>query len=210
MVKQARIAELAEGCEELLQPVIEKVWDAIRRTCEQTGEQSGVMFCAEKYEQFADNFERYYNLFRNDFMTEKTTELDEHKQAAVIIVSAIEANAIHQEVREGMVALAPYAIPLNVSLNFLLDRINEKLKKVGEKEITELFLPFPLACDTPYFESLCRILYLENGGAKEAGISYPMSFSLVEWADRFFLLEYILLQQNSINPSQLREDVPKE
>lgn len=193
-----------------MKAVIDKAWDALRRTCEQIDEKSGVMFCAEKYEQFVDNFERYYKLLRNDFMTEKTTELDEHKQAAVIIVSAIEANAIHQEAREGMIALAPYAVPLNVSLYFMLDRINEKLKKAGEREISELFLPFPLACDTPYFESLCRILYLENGGAKEEGITYPMSFSLVEWADRFFLLEYILLQQNSINPSQLREDVPKE
>lgn len=195
---------------ECLKAVIGKVWDALRQTCEQTGEKSGVTFREEQYSQFEENFERYYNLFRDDFMTEKTTELDEHKQAAVIIVSAIEAGVIHQEVREGMIALAPYAVPLNVSLYFLLDRINEKLKKAGEKEITELFLPFPLACDTPYFESLCRILYLENGGAKKEGIAYPMSFSLVEWADRFFLLEYILLQQNSINPSQLREDVPKE
>lgn len=193
-----------------MKAVIEKVWDALRQTCRQTGEKSGVTFREEQRDQFEKNFERYYNLFRTDFMTEKTTELDEHKQAAVIIVSAIEAGAIHQEVRKGMIALAPYAVPLNVSLYFLLDRINEKLKKAGEKEITEFLLPFPLACDTPYFESLCRILYLENGGAEEEGIAYPMSFSLVEWADRFFLLEYILLQQNSINPSQLREDVPKE
>lgn len=193
-----------------MKAVIDKVWDALRRTCEQTDEKSGITFCAEKYEQFEDNFKRYYEMFRNDFMTAKTTELDEHKQAAIIIVSAIEANAIRQEAKEGMIALAPYAVPLNVSLYFLLDRINEKLKRVGEKEITEFFLPFPLACDTPYFESLCRILYLENGGAKETGITYPMSFSVVEWADRFFLLEYILLQQNSINPFQLRENIPRE
>lgn len=193
-----------------MKAVINKVWEALRHTCAQIDEKSGVTFCEEKYEQFVENFERYYQLFRDDFMTAKTTELDEHKQAAVIIVSAIEANVIRQEAKAGMIALAPYAVPLNVSLYFLLDRINEKLKKADEKEIAEFFLPFPLACDTPYFESLCRILYFENGGAKEAGITYPMSFSLVEWADRFFLLEYILLQQNSINPSQLRENVPKE
>lgn len=193
-----------------MKAVIDQVWDALRRTCEQIGEKSGVMFCTENYGQFKSNFEKYYKLFLDDFMTEKTTELDEHKQAAVIIASAIEANVIHQEPRKGMIALAPYAVPLNVSLYFLLDRINEKLKKVGEKEISEFFLPFPLACDTPYFESLCRILYLENGGAEEERVAYPMSFSLVEWADRFFLLEYILLQQNSINPAQLRESIPQE
>lgn len=193
-----------------MKAVIDKVWDALRRTCEQTDEKSGITFCAEKYGQFEDKFKRYYEMFRNDFMTAKTTELDEHKQAAIIIASAIETNAIRQEAKEGMIALAPYAVPLNVSLYFLLDRINEKLERVGEKEITEFFLPFPLACDTPYFESLCRILYLESGGAKETGITYPMSFSVVEWADRFFLLEYILLQQNSINPFQLRENIPRE
>lgn len=117
-----------------MKAVIDKAWDALRRTCEQTDEKSGITFCAEKYGQFEDNFKRYYEMFRNDFMTAKTTELDEHKQAAIIIASAIETNAIRQEAKEGMIALAPYAAPLNVSLYFLLDRINEKLERVGEKE----------------------------------------------------------------------------
>ena len=110
------------------------------------------------------------------------------------------SNAIQQSVKDDEIALAPYAVALNVGLSFLLDRLNEKLTAAGAKEIEEFQLPFPIACDTPYFESLCRMLYYEDNNEGKSGISYEMSLNMVEWADRFFLLEYILLQKNKINP----------
>lgn len=196
-----------------MEAVIGKVWDALKLTCEQIDGKFGVSFHEENYSKFAEFFEKYYNLLLDQFMTNHTTELDEHKQAAVIVISAIESNAIQQSTVEDNITLAPYAVALNVGLSFLLDRINEKIqKRLGmneKKTINEFYLPYPLACDTPYFESLCRILYFENGGTEKEGIDYPMKFNIVEWADRFFLLEFILLQQNKINPWQLREEVSK-
>lgn len=199
---------------------IKKAWDALRDVCNQLDENEDVRFVEDNYSEFERFFTSYYKLFLDKFMTEKTTELDEHKQTAVIVISAIQANAIIQSTKEGEIALAPYAVALKVGLSFLLDRINEKLlnckdklrmgDKQGDEEeikIDEFYLPYPLACDTPYFESLCRILYFENGGAEKEGIGYPMAYNIVEWADRFFLLEFILLQQNGINPWLLRETI---
>ena len=188
--------------------VVDKIWNALRLTCSQLNDQVNISFQEGNYSQFKKLFTDYYALFLKEFMMQDTRALDEHKQAAVIVISAIQSNAIQQTASEGEIALAPYAVALNVGFSFLLDRINEKLKDISVKPIEEFQLPYPIACDTPYFETLCRILYFENGGASKEGISYPVTFNIIEWADRFFLLEYILLQQNEINPWRLREDNP--
>ena len=185
-------------------PVIEKTWSAVESACNQLSNRANVSLREEAYSEFKDRFSGYYKLFLEQFMTANTRELDEHKQAAVIVISIIESNAIQQSIQSGEIPLAPYAVALNVGLSFLLDRINEKLERIGHNAIEEFQLPFPIACNTPYFESLCRILYYEDVGVKKQGINYPMSFNIVDWADRFFLLEYILLQQNQINPKDLR------
>lgn len=203
-----------------MKAVIKKAWEGLKDVCDQIDEDANVRFDEDRYSEFEHLFIRYYELFLDKFMTERTTELDEHKQTAVIIISAIQANVILQSTKEGEIALAPYAVALKVGLSFLLDRINEKLRNCKDKlrmtdnqgnevkiNIDDFYLPYPLACDTPYFESLCRILYFENGGAEKEGIGYPMEYNIVEWADRFFLLEFILLQQNGINPWLLRETI---
>lgn len=186
-------------------PVIKKAWAAIDSVCKQLKEKTGVLFRTEAYSEFETQFNYHYGIFMREFMTKETEELDEHKQAAVIVISAIKSNAIQQSVRDNEVALAPYAIALKVGLSFLLDRINERLIAVGKKEIEEFQLPCPIACDTPYFESICRMLYYEDSSDGKSGISYPMSLNMVELADRFFLLEYILLLNNDINPWILKD-----
>lgn len=195
-----------------MKTVIRKAWNALKYTCEQIEKNACVSFRDENYPKFEEYFEKYYKLLLSEFMTTETTELDEHKQAAVIVISAIQSNAIQQTTEDGKIGLAQYAVALNVGLSFLLDRINERIsdKKVdvgNGRRIEEFNLPYPLACDTPYFESLCRMLYFENGGAEKEGINYQMSYNIVEWADRFFLLEFILLLQNKINPWRLREEL---
>lgn len=187
-------------------PVIKKTWDALRSACNQISASSDISFREEAYSQFEKQFYYYYDLVLKQFMTEDTTELDEHKQAAVIVISAIESNAIQQTVQVNEIPLAPYAIALQVGLSFLLDRINEKLQIAGESLIKEFQLPAPIACNTPYFESLCRMLYYEDSKAEKYGIDYPMTFNIIDWSDRFFLLEYILLQKNKVNPWVLREN----
>lgn len=191
-------------------PVIKKTWDALRSACNQLSTDGDISFHEEAYSQYKNRFTFYYDLVLKQFMTEETKELDEHKQASVIVISAVESNAIQQTVQDDEISLAPYAVALQVGFSFLLDRINEKLKIAGELPIKEFQLPFPLACNTPYFESLCRMLYYEDGGVKKVGIDYPMTFNIVDWSDRFFLLEYILLQKNKINPWVLRENSGRE
>lgn len=190
-------------------PVIERTWDALRVACNQLSTKGNISFREEAYSQYKERFTSYYKLFLNQFMTEETKELDEHKQTSIIVISAVESNAIQQSIQDGEISLAPYAVALQVGLSFLLDRINEKLKIADESAIEEFQLPFPLACNTPYFESLCRMLYYEDSGVKKAGIDYPMTFNIVDWSDRFFLLEYILLLKKKINPWVLRENSEK-
>ena len=187
-----------------MKPLIEKVWDSLNSICNQLKGKTSILFREEAYSEFEKHFIYCYDTFLHDFMTEETEELDEHKQAAVIVISAIKSNAIQQSVESNEIALAPYAIALNVGLSFLLDRINERLLAVGKEKIEVFQLPCPIACNTPYFESLCRVLYYENSNEGKSGISYSMSLNMVELADRFFLLEYILLLNNGINPLILK------
>lgn len=185
--------------------IINRVWEALHETYEHINDTT-ISFDDNAYDEFKTLFTKYYNQILKEFMIKDTKSLDEHKQTAIIIISTIESGVIKQTVPKGNIPLAPYVIALHVGLSFLLDRINERLKASKQQKIEEFILPLPLACDTPYFETLCRILYYEDALTEKENITYPMSFNIVEWSDRLFLLEYILLQSNKINPESLRSN----
>lgn len=188
----------------------ESFWNAMEASCKERNKginpksDEFVSLQEQKRDEFIKRFESNYDTIRKQFMTKDTKALDCHKQAAVFIASALEAEVLVQTSPEDKIALGPYMVLLNVSFSYLANHIDNRIKTIG-KSISKLSLPYALACDTPYFEILCRILYYEDCNIKARKLEYCKGYNILDWADRFFLLEYITLLQNNIEPLLLKD-----
>ena len=137
------------------------------------------------------------------FMTD-TSELDAHKQAAIVMISCLESNAVvlTEKTSEGNINIAPQIIAVNIGLSYMNNALNHLLGKMGKEKVNGYMLPIPLACNTPYYEIMCRILYYEQTRS-------DMSYNVLEIADRLFLLEYINLLIHDIDPLEVKEFIQK-
>ena len=181
-----------------MRKTIEFAWKAIEAECKRFQKNdSSIQFHKEKFDDFDKIFRERYHSIMDRFMKE-TTELDSHKQAAIITISALEAEIVQQDVSEGQISIVPQLIAINVGLSYMNDRLNDVLSKKRLGRIGRYILPVAIACDTPYIEIMSRILYYEQ-------TQEDMSFNVLELADRFFLLEYINLMDKGIEPYALKD-----
>lgn len=192
----------------------EKLWDALRESCDfwnKKEDSAQLIFHLERRGEFIDIFAKYYESIKKQFMTPDTKALDTHKQVAIMLLSAWEANAIEQvPCEEGQIPLGCQAVILDVALSYLEQSINKKLADIKVRPIN-LKLPEALACDTSYFNILRRMLYYELFlGGQQGSKGYRMSYNILEWSDRFFLLEYIALLENGIDPKLIKDSVRKD
>lgn len=160
-----------------------------------------LVFHNDRYDGFRNLFNVKYTDIMNRFMQEDTEALDSHKQAALLTICCLELKIVeHPMSGSGKISIVPQIIALNVGLNYMLKCLNEKLfaKRIFTK-IDKYYFPVAIACETPYIEIMCRLLYHEQN---EPG----MSFNVLELADRYFLLEYITLLQRRIEPTLLRDN----
>lgn len=182
-----------------MRKTIDFVWKAIEKECKKFQKKdSTITFNKDCCKKFDDIFRNYYNDIMARFMKE-TKELDAHKQAAIIILSCLESSAITHNAEKGSISIAPELIAINVGLSYMNDRLNEKLVKKKLKKIKNYSLPIAIACNTPYIEIMSRLLYYEQN-------EDDMRFNVLELSDRLFLIEYITLLENGINPCDLKEN----
>ncbi len=186
----------------------EKIWKVIGEHAEQMKKQyPALVFRDDKKEEFDREFQRRYKETMSRFMTDSTKELDSHKQAAVIIICCLKTGVIEypedqleNEMDLQTVPLIPQIIAVSTGLSFMQDYLAERLRgKKISTVVEQYYFPVPFACNTPYGNSMCRILYYEQHKR------YGMDFNVLELADRLYLLEYINLLQYGIEPTLLKE-----
>lgn len=185
-----------------MKPAIEKTWSALEHECERWRNQ--IQFRSDRKDAYRKRYESNYTLIQDHFMSDDTKYLDIHKQIAILVISALEACVIEpsQPCDDDSIAIGSYVVALNVALSYLTDYINKKISKGPYSGKTvSIAKPVAFACDTPYFEIMCRMLYYEDPNQKKGGIPhYPPGYNILEWADRFYLLEYITILLADINP----------
>lgn len=160
-----------------------------------------LIFHKESQMDFINIFTEKYEEIMHRFMKSETNALDSHKQAALLTISCLEANVIEHDLKnQNQISIIPQIIALNVGLSYMKNCLNDilKEKKIG-KSIEKYYLPVAIACNTPYEEIICRILYHEQNEP-------DMSFNVLELADKFFLIEYINLLQHGIEPYLLKDE----
>lgn len=155
-----------------------------------------LVFTDDKKAFFA-KFREIYDDIKDKYMRKDVIELDRHKVVAAQITACVETNLITRDVKKGDVFLGLYMIALEVGLNWMLIGLNDALAKVEvHKEIVEYTMPEAFACPTKYFEVFSRNLYYSH--VKGKGLN-PLDIS-----EKLFLLEYITLLRNGIDPKVLK------
>lgn len=131
-------------------------------------------------------------------MKSNVSELDRHKVAAASIIACIKTNIIH---REGPLSakkkfIGQEMIATEVALKWMLNGLNSQLRSQNiQIEINDYTMPTAFACPTPYFEIFSRNLFF-------AGRDYVLN--PLDIAEKLFLLEYITLLENNIDPTTLK------
>lgn len=177
--------------------IVDVAWQTIEEGYEKyTKQYPNLIFHKENKESFRKLFNEMYENVMDEFMYD-TNALDSHKQAAILTISCLRSNAIEHILDDKTeISIIPQLIAINVGFSYMKNCINDILKENGIKRtITHYYFPVPLACDTPYPEVICRLLYHEQ---KEG------HFNVLELSDRYFLLEYLNLLQQGIEPCQIK------
>ena len=191
------------------QTTLDALWNQLKDTCGKLNELHAnklkLYFNEDRKKQFEYEFNKAYEIIKSQYMSQDTTDLDRHKQAAIFILSILKSGVLSQESEDGFISLGLYAALLDVVLSYLYEELCKELRRVGIKRPPSFELPIALTCPTSYFVVLCRLLYYEDP-SRTFPIEYPMSYNILDWSDRFFLLEYICILKNGHDPIALKEE----
>ncbi|MBQ7347788.1 MAG: hypothetical protein IJW55_07510 [Clostridia bacterium] len=180
--------------------LIEAYWAELEKTVKKhrDEEDENILFYKDKYELFKENFNALYKKIKMQHMKPKVDALDSHKVVAVMLISVLQSNVISyaKELKQNQVFLGPHMFATEVALSWMLDLLNKKLSAKNIPEISAYVMPTPFTCNTPYFDVFSRNLYLSE---KEYCLN-PLDI-----AEKLFLLEYITLIKNNIDPAKLKD-----
>ena len=185
---------------ETLYPIINETWATLKKTCHFYAQKDRFLsFNEDSFSVFKDRFETLYNDIMKEYMRSAVKELDRHKVAAIMIISCIESKLISycvDKLPRKAVFIGAEMIATEVALSWMLEGLNHALRLADERESIKYYvMPSAFACDTPYFEIFCRnLLYAQKN----------FCLNPLEIAEKLFLLEYITLLENRVDPRILR------
>lgn len=180
-------------------PLIENAWKLMREESKKYTEIDPRFICDEsKYKYFKEKFKKLYGEVKKEYMLPSVKNLDRHKVASIIIISLLEADVVsYKDLESGSIFIGAELIALKTGLAYLVEKLNEKLNERGiKKKIGEFKLPNTQSCDTSYIEVVCRNLYYTRRDYK---------LNPLDLAERLFLLEYIALSKDEIDPDVLKD-----
>lgn len=187
-----------ENPAQTLEETLNEVWRAIKDTLKKYRQKDKKIIFNDDFIKFRNGFTNRYNKIMTDYMKDDVRELDRHKIVAIMIVVCIEDEIITYSAKQDkMVSLAPYAIAVEVGLNWMYMGLKSELDKAGcSHTIQEYYMPAAFTCPTSYFNIFCRNLYYAN--------MYWSGLNPLDIAERLYLLEYITLQKNYVSPDVLK------
>lgn len=182
-------------------PIINRTWDLLAASVAQAKQQDIHIDCNQNaFDKYKKIFKDKYDFIKINFMKSSVSALDRHKVASIIIASIIESDSViyNQKISDGKVFFGKYQIAVSVGLSYMLDQLNEMLAKKSNK-IEKYWFPEAFSCKTPYFDIFARNLYFTHEKTN-------WNLNLLDIAEILFLLEYMTLQKNGIDPSLLNDE----
>lgn len=182
-------------------PLINEIWDTVKAGANaMCADDSKIHFKESAQHIFANSCKTIYdNLL--EYMEDKEKPLDRHKMAAIFMISVIKAEVLDAPEEENTVFVGNYVLAAEIGFSYMLKALNEKLKEKHNGNVEPLqgfYFPKANSCTTDYFRIFYRNLYYANTN-KEWNLN-PLDI-----AERLFLIEYLTLEHNQIQPDILRE-----
>ena len=181
---------------------IKRTWKLLEDTVKQTNYKNPeIQLNNGSYDIYEQRFNYWYKNIKDKYMNNNVTYLDRHKVAAIVIISIIESHAIDcsKEISSEKKFIGQYLTAASVGITYMQDRLNYLLIKKREKPIEKIWMPeIVFSCNVPYFDIFCRNLYYADD-EKDWGLN-PLDIS-----KELFLLEYITVEKQGIDPRILKE-----
>ena len=180
--------------------IVDAYWNELKDTLSyyQKNDQN-LIFDETKYREFKDIFNNLYNDIRTKYMKSQVNALDRHKVVSIMLIATLKAKVIvyKKELKTKQTFLGAEMFATEVALTWMLDTLNKKLLSLGIKEKIQFYhMPEAFVCSTPYFDIFSRNLFF----AARDYVLNPLDIS-----EKLFLLEYITLIKNNIDPAILKE-----
>lgn len=123
--------------------------------------------------------------------------LDRHKIAAIIMTAIINAPLIDcKSDNQDEIYFGNYILAIDCGLDYLLDEINQVLRKNNKTELNAFYFPEATACKTSYYKIFFRNLYFADQKKK---------INTLDIAERLFLLECLTFEKEGINSQLFKE-----
>lgn len=182
--------------------MLEAFWKSLCETVEYHREKNDKIYIELNcHDKFIEESDALYKSIKNEYMDKDVKVLDRHKIAAICIVKSIEVGAVQYRGNLGnkRIFLGSQMFATEVALSWMVTQLNARLEEAGLSErITSFYMPEAFICHTNYFEIFSRSLYY---APKLCGGNY----NTLDIAEKLFLLEYITLIKNGIDPTRLRD-----
>lgn len=183
-------------------PLINEMWDIVKIGADaMCAEDSRIRFKESQKHVFENSCKKIYDDLL-EYMEDKEKPLDRHKMTAIFMISVIKAEVL-EATKEGenTVFVGNYVLAAEVGFSYMRKALNEKLEeklKEKVKPIQGFYFPQANSCPTDYFRIFYRNLYFANTNPE-------WNLNPLDIAERLFLLEYLTLEHNQIQPNLLKE-----
>lgn len=182
-----------------MKQAIDSIWESIEKVQDIYSKSAEIVIdvSPEKKASFDKNFRAMYKLIKDNYMKPDVVALDRHKVAAIIICTIIDEEIVstNKQTENDVVFLGSEMIALSVGLSYMQRSLNDILQEIAvPKIINGYHMPIAMACKTDYFDILARNLYF----AKKHYVLNPLDI-----ADKLFLVEYLTLKNEMIDPRLL-------
>lgn len=170
------------------------LWEKLEKvTLEYQKEDSDIIFCSEKRNELKKVFDQLYDKTQERYMDLNVKALDNHKSAAIFIVSTEIVNIVkyNKDLDGNHFFIGQEMFVTETILDFMLCFLNKRLKKLKIESINQYHMPVAFSCETPYFDIFSRNIFYSKEDDK---------LNVLDLADNLFLLEYITLLKNGIDP----------
>lgn len=185
-----------------MKPLTNEIWDIVKIGADaMCAEDSKIRFKESQKHVFENSCKKIYDDIL-EYMEDKKNPLDRHKMTAIFIISVIKAEVLETTNKdEDAVFVGNYVLASEVGFSYMRKALNEKLeeKLEGKTEpIQEFYFPQANSCSTDYFRIFYRNLYFANTNSE-------WNLNPLDIAERLFLIEYLTLEHNQIQPDILKE-----
>lgn len=169
----------------------DRYWELASQQCNILSSNGTVLSMDDSVKnRYEEECSEIYNYCKRHIMKKDVENLDRHKVAAILVAKGLELDIVKWDTcappSDGMLFIGAEKLLLVCAVHYLAQQINELIKASGTsvQPMKIFILPKVFSCNFLYIDILSRLLHT----SKE-----EKTLSVLELADKFFLMEYIAI-----------------